>query len=112
MPESAGPDAVESSSWLTDEIIACGCPRCGAPMSIRMWLKVADCFRCGTSIEITEEWTRQVSGTTQPPALPIDPVPPVRETTGKKVAAALQPIGVRRKIRDLANEGSVRVWWL
>jgi len=41
--------------WLDGDVLACSCPECGAPMSIRLWLMVADCFRCGTSLELTEE---------------------------------------------------------
>ena len=33
----------------------CRCPDCHAPLSVRAWLMVADCWRCGTSIELTEE---------------------------------------------------------
>lgn len=45
--------------WLDGDVLACACPDCGAPMSIRLWLMVADCWRCGTSIELTEEHQRQ-----------------------------------------------------
>ena len=45
----------EVDVWLDGEVVACGCPDCGAPMSIRMWLKLADCFRCMTAIELSEE---------------------------------------------------------
>ncbi|HPU07567.1 MAG TPA: hypothetical protein PLO20_13585, partial [Thermogutta sp.] len=41
--------------WLDGGVLACACPDCGAPMSIRLWLKLADCWRCGASVELTEE---------------------------------------------------------
>ena len=41
--------------WLDGDVLACACPECGAPMSIRLWLMVADCWRCNTSIELSEE---------------------------------------------------------
>ncbi len=41
--------------WLDGDVLACACPGCGSPMSIRLWLMLADCWRCGTSIELTEE---------------------------------------------------------
>ncbi|MCS7303657.1 MAG: terpene cyclase/mutase family protein [Thermoguttaceae bacterium] len=44
--------------WLDGGVLACACPGCGAPMSIRLWLRLADCWRCGTSIELTEEQER------------------------------------------------------
>jgi hypothetical protein len=45
--------------WLDGDVLACSCPECSAPMSIRLWLLVADCWRCGTSIELTEEQERE-----------------------------------------------------
>lgn len=41
--------------WLNGDVLACACPDCGAPMTVRLWLLVADCWRCGTSIELTEQ---------------------------------------------------------
>ncbi len=45
----------EQEIWLDGDVLACACPDCGAPMSIRLWLMVADCWRCGASIELTEQ---------------------------------------------------------
>jgi hypothetical protein len=53
--KKAARSQAEVDIWLDGEVVACGCPDCGAPMSIRMWLKLADCFRCMTAIELTEE---------------------------------------------------------
>jgi len=33
----------------------CGCPDCQAPMTVRLWLMTADCWRCGTAIALTAE---------------------------------------------------------
>lgn len=52
-PASDGPG--EHGLWLNGDVLACACPDCGAPMTIRLWLMVADCWRCGASIELTEE---------------------------------------------------------
>lgn len=46
--------------WLDGDVLMCGCPDCGAPMSIRLWLMIADCWQCGTSIELSEEQERAV----------------------------------------------------
>ena len=54
-----GGQAPGSGMWLDGDVLACACPECGAPMSIRLWLMAADCWRCGTSIELTEEQERQ-----------------------------------------------------
>jgi hypothetical protein len=37
---------------IDDDISICSCPSCQAPVSIRNWLMVADCWACGTSIKI------------------------------------------------------------
>ena len=50
-----GSPQTEGGIWLDGDVLACACPECGAPMSIRLWLMVADCFRCGTSIELSSE---------------------------------------------------------
>lgn len=50
-----GSQLADGGVWLDGGVLACACPECGAPMSIRLWLMVADCFRCGTSIELTEQ---------------------------------------------------------
>lgn len=45
--------------WLDGDVLMCGCPDCGAPMSIRLWLMIADCWQCGISIELTEQQERE-----------------------------------------------------
>lgn len=45
--------------WLDGDALMCACPECRAPMSVRLWLMVADCWRCQTSIELTEEQERE-----------------------------------------------------
>lgn len=40
--------SIDSNSLL------CPCPDCGAPMTVRHWLMLADCWACGISIELTE----------------------------------------------------------
>ncbi|HWA99839.1 MAG TPA: prenyltransferase/squalene oxidase repeat-containing protein [Pirellulales bacterium] len=41
--------------WLDGDVLSCACPDCAAPMSIRLWLRLADCWRCGASVELTNE---------------------------------------------------------
>jgi len=99
----------EGGIWLDGGVLACACPECSAPMSIRLWLMVADCFRCGTSIELTEEQeqealrllkaeeeTRQVeaqaaAATIAPTMLPKTPVATQRKTEPIPVAAPPPP---------------------
>jgi hypothetical protein len=47
--------------WLDGDAIFCACPDCRAPMSVRIWLMIADCWRCGASIELTDEQEREVN---------------------------------------------------
>lgn len=53
------PRHASQTIWLDGEVLACACPKCGSPMSVRLWLLVADCWRCGTSVELTEEQEQQ-----------------------------------------------------
>lgn len=41
--------------WLSGNSLLCACPDCQAPMTIRIWLGLADCWRCQTSLALTEE---------------------------------------------------------
>ena len=47
------------TAWMNGGVLMCACPECTAPMSIRLWLMVADCWQCGTSIELSEELIRE-----------------------------------------------------
>ncbi|MCE9604738.1 MAG: terpene cyclase/mutase family protein [Planctomycetia bacterium] len=47
-----------SQIWLDGEVLSCACPECGAPMSIRVWLSLAECRMCGAQVELTEEQER------------------------------------------------------
>jgi len=57
--KSASPAAAQVSQvWLDGDVLACACPDCGAPMTIRLWLCLAECRMCGTQVELTEEQER------------------------------------------------------
>lgn len=45
----------EGGLWLNGDVLMCPCPDCQAPMTIRLWLMLADCWQCGTTIELTEQ---------------------------------------------------------
>lgn len=49
----------EATFWLNGGVLACACPACGAPMTVRLWLMMADCWRCNASLELTEEQERE-----------------------------------------------------
>jgi hypothetical protein len=44
--------------WLSGNSLLCTCPDCSAPMTIRLWLQLADCWRCTASITLTESQLR------------------------------------------------------
>ncbi len=48
----------EGDIWLSGTSLLCACPDCAAPMTIRTWLRLADCWRCQSSISLTEEQYR------------------------------------------------------
>lgn len=65
-PAAAVPTVVSASAaersgtfWLDGDVLMCACPDCRAPMSVRLWLMVADCWNCGTSIELSDEQERE-----------------------------------------------------
>ncbi len=47
-----------SEVWIEGGVLMCACPDCHAPMTVRLWLLVADCWQCGTSIELSERQQR------------------------------------------------------
>lgn len=56
---STGPPAA-GGFWLDGDVLMCSCPECRAPMSVRVWLMIADCWNCGVSIELSDEQIREV----------------------------------------------------
>jgi Prenyltransferase and squalene oxidase repeat len=33
----------------------CACPDCGSPLSVRIWLRLGECWNCGTHVELSAE---------------------------------------------------------
>ena len=60
VPHAQGRVAAKGKFWLEGDVLMCACPDCQAPMSVRLWLMVADCWRCGASIELTEQQEREI----------------------------------------------------
>jgi len=86
---SQGSPAADSRIWLDGDVLACRCPDCGAPMSIRLWLLVADCFRCGACIELTEQQQREAQRL-------LEEREKSRRTASQEAGDAIQPTMVRR----------------
>ena len=53
--ESEIESSADGSIWFDGEVLACTCPDCGHLMSVRIWLMVADCWACSSSVELTEQ---------------------------------------------------------
>lgn len=51
--------------WIDGESVMCACPDCGAPISVRLWLLVADCWQCGCGIELTAAQEREIQSLLQ-----------------------------------------------
>ncbi len=86
--------------WLAGDCVLCGCPECDAAMTVRLWLMVADCWQCGTSIELSEEQESAVdhllekqasdkSGRSHP-AVGRPPAPALPKSTIQRVDPALR----------------------
>ncbi|MEL7497522.1 MAG: prenyltransferase/squalene oxidase repeat-containing protein [Planctomycetota bacterium] len=75
-----------TSIWVSGSALLCTCPDCSAPMTIRLWLGLADCWRCPTSIGLTEEQLEVAEQLAKEQALdapapsPLLPPPPPRPT--------------------------------
>ncbi len=71
--------------WLNGDVLACACPGCGAPMSVRVWLMVADCWYCETSIELTPQQQREAEKLLEqrPAPAPSAPSPLMGEGRGE-----------------------------
>lgn len=85
-PAATQPSAATAASqvWLDGDVLACACPQCAAPMSIRLWLGLAECRMCGTQVELTEEQERAAQRLWESRAVP----PPPEASTWKQPAAA------------------------
>ncbi|MBN2022153.1 MAG: terpene cyclase/mutase family protein [Pirellulales bacterium] len=86
--------AAEGAIWLDGDVLACACPDCGAPMSIRLWLLVADCFRCGASIELTYEQEALARRL-------LDQREAQRTQAAREAAATIRPTAARTPTRPL-----------
>ena len=92
-----GASAAASQFWLEGDVLSCACPDCRAPMTIRLWLRLAECRLCGTQVELSEEaeqlaqqllarrgvprsaWSDPVGGAARVKPLPV--LPPPRPAT-------------------------------
>jgi hypothetical protein len=94
--------------WLAGDAILCACPDCRAPMSIRIWLMVADCWRCGTSIELSEEQEREVQRLLSEQALtPPAAHPAASNRVAPRPAAASSPPPIPPPVAPAARSAPI-----
>ena len=73
-------ETADGKIWVEGNSLFCACPKCEAPLSVRMWLLTADCWQCDTRIELTREQEQAVEkllksqATAQPEANVTQPV--------------------------------------
>jgi hypothetical protein len=97
--DKAKRDSPKGNLWLNGDVLACACPDCGGPMSVRLWLMVADCPLCAASIELTAEQRRQAQRLlgrkldAVVPAVAVTPVvaPPPKSQTVKPPSPPVAP---------------------
>ncbi len=112
--------------WLDGDAIMCGCPDCHAPMSVRVWLMLADCWQCGTTIELTAEEEQEIrellalqSDSNLLPAAAALPAAKARPATaaadGDRAAAAAEPLVVTTSpgptSPGFARAQTTSAWW-
>ncbi|MEX0819094.1 MAG: hypothetical protein WD070_05865, partial [Pirellulaceae bacterium] len=92
--------------WLNGGVLMCACPDCRAPMSIRFWLMIADCWQCGTSIELSEEQEREArrllaeQRDTTPAAAPKQTSPGAKPASASKASSKSQQAEQHQSVRN------------
>ena len=69
------------SIWLDGESLMCSCPDCLAPVTIRHWLMVADCWNCDTAVLLSAEQEAAIEQLLNKTGVPVPPRPQKQETT-------------------------------
>jgi hypothetical protein len=85
VPSDSRVSAGTASFWVVEGAVLCACPDCRAPMSVRLWLGIADCWNCGAAIELTEEQEREIERVLQKGATPA----PTSNTASNSAAIVL-----------------------
>ena len=60
--------------------LLCKCPDCNAPMTIRLWLGLADCWRCPASVALDERFVQQLTATVARKRRELPKPPPTPES--------------------------------
>lgn len=79
---------------LVDGVLGCSCPNCGGPMSLRLWLRAADCTRCDCAIELSDEEEQAVRALLDAPPPQAAPSPQAVAAPPPPPPAPVAPIAV------------------
>jgi len=104
--------------WISGNSLLCACPDCAAPMTIRIWLRLADCWRCDSSVSLSEEQIRavhQLAELAPPPKsrpAPLAPAPAPRPQSNLPAPAppsidAPLPLGPGEQELEHLSRGSI-----
>ncbi len=74
--------------------LVCACPECRAPMTVRAWLNLADCWRCDTSIALSEEQIAALQNNAPTPALEVATEKEVHRPRPARPQPQRQPVPV------------------
>ena len=62
--------------WVEGNALLCSCPNCQAPITVRIWLGLADCWRCQSSVALSDEQMRLANELMRETVTPTRSVPP------------------------------------
>jgi Squalene-hopene cyclase C-terminal domain len=60
---------------LMGNSLLCKCPDCAAPMTVRLWLGLGDCWRCSCSISLNDETLETLQALVGQKSVSVDPQP-------------------------------------
>ena len=82
--------------WIVGDAILCECPDCTAPMTIRSWLGLADCWRCSASTKLSSEQIEAIESFQQEQLAPqqVSPDAERAAVTKRPQATSADPIVV------------------
>ena len=85
----------QTEVWISGNSLLCACPDCDAPMTIRYWLRLADCWRCDASVSLSEQQIRAVEELLEPTQVQTEHVRAVPTQPAAATLASFAP-NVRR----------------
>ena len=104
-------ETADGTIWVDGNTLMCSCPDCTAPMSIRIWLGLADCWACESCVELTAEQLHaarqlmadqaaQPTQRQQPVNRPHPNQTPQRRPNARRIAPVQEPIAQPRERRQ------------